>query len=166
MTTTFWRTSFWLPALLLPAAATGQEAIPEEAPWTVVASGAVIGGGAGLLLGGLVGGALGGGGEICGDDPCGFEEAIYGAFVGEVIGLPLGAHLANGREGPLGGDLLASAVTALAGATLIAAASRSDSKPLQVSVAVGAPLLQVVATVLAERRAFDREVARGGTSPQ
>lgn len=111
-------------------------------PWLVV--GGVVGGGVGLGAGALIGGVLGGGDKICGDDPCGFQEAILGAIGGEVALLPLGVHLANGRRGKYLPALAASAAIAGLG---IALAGNGDHGEVMIAV----PVLQLVSSILIER---------------
>ena len=106
--------------------------------------GGVLGGGVGLGLGALVGGALGGGDTLCGDDPCGLAEAIFGAIGGEVTLLPLGVHLANGRRGNYLLSLLASAGVAAGGLALAGGGDRGE-------VLVAVPVLQLVSSILIER---------------
>ncbi len=106
--------------------------------------GGVLGGGVGLGLGALIGGALGGGDTLCGDDPCGFAEAIFGAIGGEVALLPLGVHLANGRRGNYGLSLLASAGIAAGGLALAGGGDHGE-------VLAAVPVLQIVSSILIER---------------
>lgn len=111
-------------------------------PWLVV--GGVVGGGVGLGAGALIGGVLGGGDKICGDDPCGFQEAILGAIGGEVALLPLGVHLANGRRGKYLPALAASAAIAGLGIALSGNGDRGE-------VMIAVPVLQLVSSILIER---------------
>src|SRR5262245_20623881 len=60
---------------------TGRRAAPMADPAGMALAG-LAGGAAGMVAGAYIGSALGGGSRICGDDPCGFEEAIYGAIAG------------------------------------------------------------------------------------
>jgi hypothetical protein len=106
--------------------------------------GGVIGGGVGLGAGALIGGLLGGGDKICGDDPCGFAEAVFGAVGGEVTLLPLGVHLANRRQGNYLWSLLASAGIAAGG---IALSGNGDHGEVLIAV----PVLQLVSSILIER---------------
>ncbi len=106
--------------------------------------GGLLGGGVGLGLGALVGGALGGGDTLCGDDPCGLAEAIFGAIGGEVALLPLGVHLANGRRGNYLLSLLASAGVAAGGLALSGGGDHGE-------VLAAVPVLQIVTSILIER---------------
>lgn len=111
-------------------------------PWLVV--GGLVGGGVGLGAGALIGGILGGGDELCGDDPCGFQEAIFGAIGGEVALLPLGVHLANGRRGKYLPSLAASA--AIAGLGIVLSGNGDHGE-----VMIAVPVLQLVSSILIER---------------
>jgi len=114
----------------------------------------VIGGVGGGLMGmfvlGWAGYHVGGGGEICGDDPCGFAEGIYGALFGEILGVAAGVHVANRRLGSFGADLCASLLT-LVVASAVFSGTNSD-------VAVPVALIsQLGATVAVERFAAGRQ---------
>lgn len=104
--------------------------------------GAAVGGLAGLILLGHAGYYLGGGGEVCGDDPCGFAGAIFGMLLGEAVGVGLGAHLGNGRRGnalaPVGASL----------GVLLVAGFFGDQVPEGSVLFV--PILQIAAAVVAE----------------
>jgi hypothetical protein len=106
--------------------------------------GGLLGGAVGVVAGGLAGAALGGGDRLCGDDPCGFEEAVWGAAVGMSVMLPLGVHLANHRRGSYGTELVASLVV---GAVGLGLSSQSNNGAPLVLVPVG----QLVASILIER---------------
>ena len=154
-------------ALAAPAVATAQQRAPGFVAWRApvpgpamaaavvepaegghstprLVVGGVLGGGVGLGLGALIGGALGGGDTLCGDDPCGFAEAIFGAIGGEVALLPLGVHLANGRRGNYGLSLLASAGIAAGGLALAGGGDHGE-------VLAAVPVLQIVSSILIER---------------
>ena len=118
-------------------------AVPRDGAMVL---GGLAGGVVGFFAGGYAGAMAGGGNRVCGDDPCGFEEAVWGAAAGVSTFIPLGVHLANGRHGSYGKDLAASLVIGVAGMSL---AYQSNS---------GVPLLlmpvgQIVASVLIERAA-------------
>lgn len=107
-------------------------------------AGGLLGGGLGLGAGALLGGLVGGGDRICGDDPCGLDEAIFGAIGGEVLLLPLGVHLANGRRGKYLPSLVVSAAIAGVG---IALSGNGDHGEVMVAV----PIAQLVSSILIER---------------
>ncbi len=109
--------------------------------WLV--GGGVLGGAVGLGAGALFGGILGGGYKICGDDPCGLDEAIFGAIGGEVALLPLGVHLANGRRGKY---LPALAVSAAIAGIGILLSGNGDHGEVMVAV----PIAQLFSSILIE----------------
>jgi len=93
-----------LPRYLQPAgirvvqrASLGSASLAEDITRSAV--GAALGGVVGFYALGLAGFQLSGGGDICGDDACGFVGGLLGAVVGEAIGIGLGAHLGNGGRG-------------------------------------------------------------------
>jgi hypothetical protein len=106
----------------------------------------VTAGAVGLFAGAYAGGALGGGNRICGDDPCGLEGALWGAVLGESVVLPLGVHLAGGRRGNYGTELVTSVVIATGG-VLLAYASGSGIPLLAV------PIAQLASGIAIEARA-------------
>lgn len=106
--------------------------------------GGVLGGAVGLGAGALIGGIVGGGNKICGDDPCGLDEAIFGAIGGEVALLPLGVHLANGRRGKYLPSLAVSAAIAGIGIML---SGNGDHGEVMIAV----PIAQLVSSILIER---------------
>ena len=110
--------------------------------WLV--GGGVLGGAVGLGAGALIGGILGGGNKICGDDPCGLDEAIFGAIGGEVALLPLGVHLANGRRGKYLPSLAVSAAIAGIGIML---SGNGDHGEVMIAV----PIAQLIGAILIER---------------
>ena len=108
-----------------------------------------------LILGGLAAGAVGffaGGyvGALIADDASADEFAALGGFatgavIGETIGVPLGVHLANRRQGKLLPSVFASAgISAIA----LFAATRGEDH-LEYLVAV--PLIQLVTSIAIER---------------
>jgi len=107
-------------------------------------AGGLLGGGLGLGAGALLGGLVGGGNKICGDDPCGLDEAIFGAIGGEVVMLPLGVHLANGRRGKYLPSLAVSA--AIAGVGIVLSGNGDHGE-----VMVAVPVAQLVSSILIER---------------
>ena len=68
-------------------------------------------------------------------------------MVGEVLGVALGVHLANGQRGSFSTDLLASGGIAAAGLALMQAERR---------VTYVVPVSQIIGTVIAERRTSRR----------
>ena len=109
-----------------------------------------------LVIGGLAGGAvgffaLGYIGALIADDASDDEFAALGGFatgavIGETIGLPLGVHLANGRQGKLLPSVLTSSgISALA----LFAATRGEDH-LEYLLVV--PLVQLVTSIAIERR--------------
>jgi hypothetical protein len=104
-----------------------------------VATGAVA-----MVAGGHIGYALGGGSRVCGDDPCGFEEAIYGAAVGISLGIPLGVHLANRSRGSFGTEVATSLAIGALGMTLALGANNGV-------VLLAVPVAQLAASIAIER---------------
>lgn len=114
--------------------------------------------GAGLLGGaaGMVGGAyLGSSAEGCGTPPCG-AAGLTGAALGEVLGMSLGVHLANGRRGAWAADLMAALASGVAGGMVLARILPATGTANDL-VLVSVPLIQIVATVITERRTADAE---------
>jgi hypothetical protein len=122
------------------------QAIADSAPGDspLLFLGGILGGGAGLFGGALAGYHLSGGGRICGDDSCGLYGGVLGAAVGEMALLPLGVHLANGRRGNYGLELLASVAIGVGGSAL---ASDHDSNVWLIAV----PVAQLISVVMIER---------------
>lgn len=108
--------------------------------------GGLAGGVVGFFAGGYAGAMAGGGNRVCGDDPCGFEEAIWGAAAGVSTFIPLGVHFANGRRGSYGAELAASLVVGAVGLGL--AYSSNNGVPL-----LFVPVGQIVTSMLIERAA-------------
>jgi hypothetical protein len=138
-----------LPRHLQPAgiravqrAGLGSTSLAEDITRSAV--GAALGGVAGFCALGLVGFHLSGGGDICGDDPCGFLGGLLGAVLGEAIGIGLGAHVVNGGKG----DAL-SAVGASLGVLLLSGMLAQYVEPGEGAVYV-VPILQVAGAVWAE----------------
>jgi hypothetical protein len=138
-----------LPRYLQPAgmrvvqrASLGSAPLAEDITRSAV--GAALGGVVGFYALGLAGFQLSGGGDICGDDACGFVGGVLGAVVGEAIGIGLGAHLGNGGRG----DAL-SAIGASFGVLLL-----SGMLAQYVELGEGAvyvvPILQVAGAVWGE----------------
>lgn len=108
--------------------------------------GGLAGGVVGFFAGGYTGAMAGGGNRVCGDDPCGLEEAIWGAAAGVSTFIPLGVHLANGRRGRYGAELAASLVVGAVGLGL--AYNSNTGVPLLL-----VPVGQIVTSMLIERAA-------------
>lgn len=137
----------WQAPLLAPAPAWGgttsaDSGSTDNTVFMVV--GGVLGGTAGLFGGAIIGGRLGGGNSICYDDPCGLEEALLGAVIGETVLLPLGVHLANHSRGNYGYSLLGALAVGAAG---IGLAGATDSAELLLAIPIG----QIISSVLIER---------------
>jgi hypothetical protein len=112
--------------------------------------GGLAGGTIGFFAGGYAGFALDGGNRVCGDDPCGVEGALWGVVLGESVVLPLGVHIANGRRGNYGTELLTSVGIAVGG-VMLAAASDSGIPLLLV------PIAQIASGIAIEKRVPDRQ---------
>lgn len=123
-------------------------------------AGAMLGGAAGLVIGGFAGGAFtssscdsGGNPDSCvGPTLLGI---IWGGGVGHTIGIPLGAHYIGGRKGELVPSMLASA--AIFGAeVLVLRYAVKDGQYVHRSTAIAtvlaAPILQIISSVIFEAR--------------
>ena len=137
----------WQAPLLPPVHAWGGTASADDgntASTLFMVVGGVTGGTVGLFGGAIIGGTLGGGNSICYDDPCGLEEALLGAVLGESVLLPLGVHLANHSDGNYGYSLLGSLAVGAVGIGLVGA---TDSAELLLAI----PIAQIISSVLIER---------------
>jgi hypothetical protein len=156
------------PALLLTQTeqspnASAQLAMKER-PTGRLMVGGLAGGAAGALAGGLLAGGL------CALGPCDDQDgcldryadwAVSGAVLGQSLGLALGVHLANDRQGRLPPALLASAGIGTAG--LLAywgiqrhgtdewGNTRGNPDALTAITLVAMPVLEVVTTIAIER---------------
>jgi hypothetical protein len=106
--------------------------------------GATVGGGialgaAGLLLGGLIGASA----VDCYE--CEMAGAFYGSVTGATLGMALGVHLGNKRQGSFVADLLVGAVVSGAG-TLVLMSSETPDGWL-----VALPIVQLAGMVAVER---------------
>jgi hypothetical protein len=108
----------------------------------LLATGGVLGGAVGVLAGAVAGARLTG--NDCED--CGLVGAVYGAVAGGSALLPLGVHVANGGRGNFALSLLSSLAI---GGVGLAVAHESNSAAVMIPV----PVLQLVSSILIERRA-------------
>ncbi|HEY6059567.1 MAG TPA: hypothetical protein VIV10_03195 [Gemmatimonadales bacterium] len=129
----------------LPTTSDSRAALPRPHDGAMVLGG-LAGGVVGFFAGGYAGAMAGGGNRVCGDDPCGLEEGVWGAAAGVSTFIPLGVHLANGRRGSYGAELAASLVV---GAVGLGLAYNSNSGVPLLLVPVG----QIVTSMLIERAA-------------
>lgn len=117
-------------------------AVPERRHGTAkLAVAGAAGAGIGFMAGGYLGAALDGRDEDC-IDMCFGPGLILGALGGEALGMALGVHLANGRQGSLAKNALVSAAILTAGIY-----ATHESGGLVLAVPVG----QLVGTVAMER---------------
>jgi hypothetical protein len=137
-----------LPDSLAPAIATAGDsasidpaAFPTVQPQAVMVVGGLVAGTAGFL-----GGAYAGD-KVSGCTPGCTDKAYLGANLGMTLLIPLGIHVASGRDGSLPASLLASAGVSLLGAFAI----RQIGKPDVVHLVL--PVAQITA-VLAARRVW------------
>jgi hypothetical protein len=118
--------------------------------------GALAGAG-GFYVGGLLGSKLS---DECDDayDLCLEEGTVLGAAGGGTLGLAVGVHMGNGRQGSLGKDLLvASGIWAVGVALALGLSDASEETSVGILVAI--PILQLGATVAVERAAGRRRSA-------
>jgi hypothetical protein len=78
----------------------------------------LLGGVTGLLLGAVGGYALEQLTVGCSHDFCGFAGAVFGAWIGESVGMAKAVHRAGDKEGALGLGVLTNLGVGLAGAAL------------------------------------------------
>jgi|GEM_PF-4981727 len=152
---------------LAPAPSRAQHAPPPGALRTVApaapaannaATGWLVLGGAAGAGAGIVGGALAGMAYSCMDE-CGYRAPLWGAIVGEIVLLPLGVHVANGRKGSYGLELLASAGLGAGGVLL--GQQWTDAAPY---LAYLVPLAQIAAVAYVEQRTSGASGVRAGYS--
>lgn len=109
--------------------------------------GGIAGGGPGLFGGAALGYAIETGLTGCeGGDWCGIFGAFGGGLLGELVMLPLGVHLANGRRGSYGWTFAASTLAAGAGGLLSTGFGDADFMMFVV------PALQIYAAVAVQKR--------------
>lgn len=132
------------------------EAVRVERPTSTLVLGGAAGAGAGLLAGGVLGGALGYALTRCDDQDGCFGDYLNAAFNGAAVGtsvlIPLGVHLANGREGRYAPALLASAGLGALGLGVFWGVQKSEGPDaLMVASVVATPALQLLTSVAIER---------------
>lgn len=115
---------------------------PGNPVGTVV--GGVLGGTAVFFLGAIVGGNVENRYFPCHCDDPGLRGVLWGAAIGESVGLAIGAHVGNGRRGNLALDLLASAGVGAAGIATIVLAGNNGTGLLLI------PVAQLATVALAE----------------
>ncbi len=86
-------------------------------------------------------------------------KAIWGAGVGITALTPLGAHVGNRKRGNLAYTMLASAAL-FAGEVIVLNAlvedGRTEHKGTVFGIAIGMPVVQIIATTLVERATAKR----------
>lgn len=134
----------WSPVVTPPRVAHPAPAVrmERERPQELLALGGVLGGGAGLVVGGIAGSLLQGGKDPDCIDFCFGWQPIVGALAGEAFGVALGVHLANGRRGSLPLGMLTSA-----GILTVGAIAGHETPEMLLVV----PVSQVIAAVTVER---------------
>jgi hypothetical protein len=143
-------------ALLRTAPARTAPQQPAQRPVPVLVVGGTATAAASMLVFGLAGALIGG--NSCADsgnpDSCrGMEGGLWGAAVGYTVGIPAGVHLTNRRAGSLRPSLLTSA--AIAGVGVAAGFGIGTDQSIAVA-ALSAPILQMVSSVIIERRTARR----------
>ena len=98
----------------------------------------VLGGAVGLVAGGLAGGAIETAGGCEDDFLCGLGGTVIGGLAGEALGLSLGVHLGNGRQGNYWLTLLGATGAELAGLALVGSLEADGA-----AVLIGVPVLQL-----------------------
>jgi hypothetical protein len=172
LTTTARVTAQQLFVAVEPRPAVPAQLTVDPPPTGRLVAGALAGGAAGALAGGLLAGGLRFLGPCDDQDGCidrYADWAFSGAVLGQSVGLPLGVHLANGRQGRLPPALLASAGIGTAG--LIAywgiqrygtdewGNTRGNPDLLTAATLVAVPVLELVTSIAIERATSRR---RGG----
>lgn len=141
-----------------------QEASGRQASDAMLALGGIAGGGLGLFGGAALGYAIETGLTGCeGGDWCGILGAFGGGLVGELVMLPLGVHLANGRRGSYGWTAAASLLAAAAGG--LASTGFGDADFMMFVV----PAAQIYAAVVVQKKTararLRREIDRAPALP-
>jgi hypothetical protein len=130
--------------------------IPVRSPSSTLAMGGVLGAGAGVLAGGVLGGALGFALTHCDhQDGCAGDYANWafnGAVVGSSVLIPLGVHLANGRQGRAVPALLGSAALGAVGLGVFWGVQKSEGPDaLMAASLIATPALQLLSSAAIER---------------
>jgi hypothetical protein len=160
------------PLLPLTGTDPGQFAADQRSTGRLVAGG-LAGGAAGALAGGLLAAGLRALGPCDDQDGCldrYAEWAISGAILGQSLGLPVGVHFANHRQGHLPPALLASAGIGTAGLLAYRAIqrygtddwgnTRGNPDALTAVTIVAMPVLEMVASIAIERTTSRRRRQR------
>jgi hypothetical protein len=135
-----------------------QRALP--APYLSIQQGAsnarliafgLLGGAAGMVVGGLAGAVIGANDD---DDPDSewvnaLRGSVIGGSIGESISLAAGVHLANGRRGNFLLGTLASLAIGAAGTALVIENQDPPAAPI---ILTATPIAQLIATILIERK--------------
>jgi hypothetical protein len=122
-------------------------------------SGGVLGAGAGIVAGIGVGRIAA---NDCDDYLCGLAAGVLGvgvAAAADTALVPLGVHMANGRQGSYGWSLAASTAIA-AGGIVLAGALSDQHESLAGATVVSIPVLQVISSIVIERKTAERRQAR------
>jgi hypothetical protein len=113
-----------------------------------LALGGIAGGALGTLAGAAAGFALETSLTQChGGEFCGVLGILVGGAAGEVLGIPLGTHVMNGRRGRYGEGVVVTLLVGLAGLGL--ATQMPEAGPV---MGVAIPAAQLIAAVAVERR--------------
>ena len=133
------------------APAPGVSIDDDDRRTAILAAGGVLGGVTLTAIGAMAGYVAGCGADgldpdMPEEDYCGFV-AFPGALLGEIVGVPVGVHLANRGRGSFGYDVLASAAAAVVGGGLLVLTGEGAG------VALPFVLAGQVATVIAVERA-------------
>lgn len=160
-------------ALARPAIMSGGVALPSApaiATQSVAGTGrTLLGATAGAVLGALAGAMIGAAtasdaAPCQNGDPDGclgaqLPSAIWGTGVGITLATPLGAHLGNRSQGNLAHTALASAALFLGEVIVLRSMvedGRTEHKTTVFGIAMGVPVLQIIATTIVERAAVNR----------
>lgn len=119
----------------------------SESSTGLMIAGGIVGGAAGAIVGGSVGWVAGSAAN-CYDFDC-VAFLIVGMALGESAGVPLGVHLANGRQGNLGGGMALS--YALGSLGTLAMLYTWEDRVFS-ATAVTIPIVQIGLALAVERR--------------
>lgn len=136
------------PSLLGIRPEVPQDTVQQTSAWRSIGFG-LLGGAVGLVGGAIVGYQATGGSDFCGDDRCGIAGGFFGGLAVEALGLSLGVHLGNERQGNYWVDLLATAGVAAVG---IGAMVWIDPDEGGLLALAATPVLQLSVAVPLERR--------------